>query len=288
VRPGRFYSTRFRSSDRRKQYGFLTTWELKPLSKITAAFSKKRLGRRSVGSIGRRVEKKKSGNRFRRGGSGSQEDGGKISEVLLADDGSIKARNYILATGGKSYPATGSTGDGYDFAYDMGHRIEKLKPALTPLKTAQTWAKKLSGVSLKRPKVTVLQNGKKIFSQTGELIFTHFGLSGPVILGMSLRIGELIESGPVALSINLLPENNLDRLNNDLRAMFVKIPIGRRRIRWPGSFLKISRRRFAKLPMSRPKRPSTILRAKSGGVWPRRYLICVWMWRVCRILRRGW
>ncbi len=153
-----------------------------------------------------------------------KKDGGKISEVLLADDGSIKARNYILATGGKSYPATGSTGDGYDFAYDMGHRIEKLKPALTPLKTAQTWAKKLSGVSLKRPKVTVLQNGKKIFSQTGELIFTHFGLSGPVILGMSLRIGELIESGPVALSINLLPENNLDRLNNDLRAMFVKNP----------------------------------------------------------------
>lgn len=148
----------------------------------------------------------------------------KISEIVLNDGDAIKAENYIIATGGKSYPATGSTGDGYNFAHDLGHRIEKLKSALVPLKTSQVWAKKLSGVSLKRSKITVEQGGKKIFYRIGEIIFTHFGLSGPAILGMSLRVGELMEKGPVVLSVCLLPESNHDKLEKDLLAMFSKNP----------------------------------------------------------------
>jgi predicted Rossmann fold flavoprotein len=153
-----------------------------------------------------------------------EKEDAKISKIILANNSTVVAENYIIATGGKSYPATGSTGDGYVFAHDLGHHIEKLKPALVPLKTAQAWAKKLSGVSLKRPKVTAWQNGKKIFDQTGEVIFTHFGVSGPAILGMSSRIGELLENGPVALSVDLIPESNRDRLEKELRLMFTKNP----------------------------------------------------------------
>ncbi len=156
--------------------------------------------------------------------SSIKKDESKILEIILSNGQAVRANNYILATGGKSYPATGSTGDGYEFAHDLGHRIEKLKPALVPLRTNQLWAKKLSGVSLKRSRITVLQSGKKIFTQSGEIIFTHFGLSGPAVLGMSLRVGELLEKGPVEFLVNLLPESNQDKLEKDLHAMFMKNP----------------------------------------------------------------
>ncbi|RLD33575.1 MAG: aminoacetone oxidase family FAD-binding enzyme, partial [Bacteroidetes bacterium] len=113
-------------------------------------------------------------------------------EHLIIDNNSITgvqvngqtlmAQKVILATGGKSYPATGSTGDGYQLAKKAGHSIVPPKPALVPLETEGVVAKKLQGLALKNVKISVWVNDKKAGEAFGEMLFTHFGLSGPIIL----------------------------------------------------------------------------------------------------------
>jgi len=162
--------------------------------------------------------------RFNSTVTGVKKENGSINQIILSGGEIVKAKNHIIATGGKSHPATGSTGEGYNWAHDLGHCIEKLKPALVPLKTKETWAKNLSGVSLKNAGIAVFQNGKKVFRDNGEILFAHFGLSGPAILGISGRVGELLEKGEVTISLNPLPESNLDALEKDLHAKFSKNP----------------------------------------------------------------
>lgn len=128
-----------------------------------------------------------------------------IENIILDSGEEIIAEYYIMATGGKSYLATGSVGDGYAWAKDLGHRIDVPAPALVPLLIKEGWVKDLSGLSLAAPEIAVFLNGKKQFAVIGECLFTHFGLSGPVILNASARIGKLQESGKVSLSINLFP-----------------------------------------------------------------------------------
>ena len=133
-----------------------------------------------------------------------------ISKIVSDDNQEYIAKNYIIATGGKTYPFTGSTGDGYKFAETLGHKIEKLKPALTPIKIKEEWVKKAQGLSLADAKLDIYLNQKKDFSVSGEIMFTHFGLSGPVILSISERVGDLLEKGNVKiyldLNSNLTPE----------------------------------------------------------------------------------
>ncbi len=131
------------------------------------------------------------------------------------------AEAVIIATGGVSYPATGSTGDGYRLAEEVGHTVISIRPSLVPLETAGDIAPRLQGLSLRNIKVKVFIDGKKRNEAFGEMLFTHFGLSGPIILTLSREVVDaLAQDKKVALSIDLKPaldESKLDaRLLRDL------------------------------------------------------------------------
>ena len=120
----------------------------------------------------------------------------------------------ILATGGASYPATGSTGDGFKFAKKLGHTITEILPALVPLETEEDFVKDLQGLSLKNVRVKLLADGKKISEQFGEMLFTHFGVSGPIILTLSRQAAKLLaEKKFVELEINLKPALTPEQLD---------------------------------------------------------------------------
>lgn len=142
----------------------------------------------------------------------------KILSVLTTNQKypEISADNFILATGGKSHPITGSTGDGYLLATSVGHTITPLSPALTPLKIKENWILKLQGLTLNNIKIDVYQNKKKQFEKSGDLLFTHFGISSPTILLISKRIGELLKNGEVKLKINLFPNYPIDQKLSEL------------------------------------------------------------------------
>jgi predicted Rossmann fold flavoprotein len=134
-----------------------------------------------------------------------QADNGKVRSVILKDGRTIDCDSIILATGGLSYPNTGSTGDGYKMAKSLGHTIRELRPSLVPLVTEEPWVKELQGLSLRNISISVLNNdGEKIYSDFGELLFTHFGVSGPVILSCSRHLIKYNYSG-VRLIIDLKP-----------------------------------------------------------------------------------
>ena len=130
----------------------------------------------------------------------------------------IGANRVIICTGGCSYPATGSTGDGYRLAEQAGHSIVPVRPALVPLETFGDVAGKLQGLSLKNINASVWVNGRKAKQEFGEMLFTHFGLSGPVILTLSrLVIDELIRKSRVEISVDLKPA--LDEVALDRRLL---------------------------------------------------------------------
>ncbi|UPA22853.1 NAD(P)/FAD-dependent oxidoreductase [Candidatus Peribacteria bacterium] len=129
---------------------------------------------------------------------------GKITGIVLAD-GKISARHYILATGGLSHPETGSTGDGFSWLSNLGHTVITPDPALVPVTLKDTWVKKVMGISLKNVQLTILQNGQKKAAAKGKMLFTHTGLSGPLVLNMSKQIGALLKEGEVLLSLDLFP-----------------------------------------------------------------------------------
>jgi predicted Rossmann fold flavoprotein len=116
------------------------------------------------------------------------------------------AENYIIATGGKSRPETGSTGDGFVWMREIGHSVEESDPALVPIKIKEDWVKKLSGLSFADVKLTSFQDNAKQEFKIGKLLFTHFGLSGPLVLNMSKNIAELFKYAPVTLQLDLYPE----------------------------------------------------------------------------------
>lgn len=142
---------------------------------------------------------------------------------LVTDKGEMPAEAVIVCTGGMSYPGTGSTGDGYGWAAQAGHSIIKPRPGLVPLTVEEAWVSELQGLSLKNVKaVACTDGGKRINEDFGEMLFTHFGLSGPIILSMSHDIGAYLYKNqlPVKIKIDLkpaLPEEKLDlRLQGDL------------------------------------------------------------------------
>jgi predicted Rossmann fold flavoprotein len=129
----------------------------------------------------------------------------KIDSVVLSDKKKYSAKNYLICTGGKSYPLSGSTGDAYSWLTSLGHTVVKPAPALTPLVLKQSWISDLEGLSLKNVNINVYQKDKKKDSRFGEALFTANGISGPIILDMSKSIGTLLENGSVELSIDFKP-----------------------------------------------------------------------------------
>ena len=148
-----------------------------------------------------------------------QEDG-QIKGVRYIKSGEeyyLTARSVILATGGKSYPATGSEGDGYTLARSTGHTISDVRPALVPLEIKGDVTKRLQGLTLKNVKAVVWVNGKKATEEFGELLFTHFGLSGPIILTLSRLVVDEIRAGKaLRISIDLKPALDEKKLDNRL------------------------------------------------------------------------
>ena len=128
---------------------------------------------------------------------------GRVCGVRLADGTRIEAAAVILATGGASYPATGSTGDGYALARAAGHTVTELFPALVPLVTSDEWVKDVQGLSLRNVRAMLYHAGKKGQDFFGEMLFTHFGVTGPIILQLSRRASELFAAGERALELRL-------------------------------------------------------------------------------------
>jgi hypothetical protein len=139
----------------------------------------------------------------------------KIESVKLKNE-TIFADNFILAVGGKTYPITGSTGDGYGWAKEAGHVIIEPNPSLVPIKIKEEWVKDLQGLSLRNISINIFQNNKKQDSKFGEMLFTHFGISGPIILDASKEIGELLKKGEVKIEIDLKPALDLSQLDRRL------------------------------------------------------------------------
>ena len=149
---------------------------------------------------------------------------GVLLGVRLADGAKLEADAVILATGGASYPATGSTGDGYAFAHAAGHTVTPIFPALIPLVTRESWVKDVQGLSLRNVRATLYHAGKKEQDFFGEMLFTHFGVTGPIILQLSRRASELLMEGKkdIELRLNLKPalthEKLRERVDRDFAA----------------------------------------------------------------------
>ena len=147
------------------------------------------------------------------------------AEEILAEDGSAKGVRLssgkelyvdavVIATGGISYPSTGSTGDGYRFARECGHKVTDLSPALVPMEVKEWYAKELMGLSLRNIEIRITDGKKKLYEEFGEMLFTHYGVTGPVILSASSIVGKKLREHPLALHIDLKPaltEEQLDK-----------------------------------------------------------------------------
>lgn len=138
----------------------------------------------------------------------------KVTGVGLEGGKYFPCDSVVIATGGVSYPSTGSTGDGYDFARTLGHTISPLKPSLVPLEVEEEWINELQGLSLRNINMTVFnQQNKKVYSDFGEMLFTHYGVSGPVVLSASSHMRN-IEREKYRMMIDLktaLSEEQLDK-----------------------------------------------------------------------------
>ncbi len=144
----------------------------------------------------------------------------KITGVKLATGEVITADHFILATGGTSHPETGSTGDAYAWLKAIGHTVMMPEPSLVPLAISDQWVKDLQGVTLADMKLTAFQDEKKIFSKKGRLLFTHFGISGPTVINMSKKVGELLKKGEVTLELDIFPSLDYSQLNSRIQKHF--------------------------------------------------------------------
>ena len=152
---------------------------------------------------------------------------------LLIDDGVVTgvvtdketyhADAVVIATGGKSYPATGSTGDGYMLAAQVGHTITDIRPSLVPIVTEESWVKDLMGISLRNVELSVVAKNKVQAKMFGEMMFTHFGITGPIVLSLSHTVGKLMRKkniGTIGLDINLKPALSPETLDKRLQKDF--------------------------------------------------------------------
>jgi len=137
-----------------------------------------------------------------------------VAGVLAKDGSKYYSDNVILATGGISYTSTGSTGDGHRIAEKSGHKVTELRASLIPLVCREEYAKKLQGLSLKNVRVSIFSGNKKVYDDSGEMMFTHYGVTGPLILSASGKCGDFLKKGELKLYIDLkmaLDEQQLDK-----------------------------------------------------------------------------
>lgn len=138
---------------------------------------------------------------------------------VRTESGEYRSRSVLIATGGKSYPQTGSTGDGYTFAKSAGHTVTKLEPSLIPLVCNEKYCADMMGLSLKNVTLSLYDGEKKIFSELGEMLFTHFGVSGPLVLSASSHI-EKMQPDRYSLKIDLKPGLTHQQLDARLQRDF--------------------------------------------------------------------
>lgn len=144
-----------------------------------------------------------------------QDADGAVCGLELSDGRKIEADAVILATGGLSYPSTGSTGDGMKMAGKLGHEIVSCSPALAPFETQQDWCRQLQGLTLKNVELSLMQGKKERYRGRGEMLFTHFGVSGPLVLTASSYLDGAGQK-TAALSLNLKPALNREQLDRRL------------------------------------------------------------------------
>lgn len=155
------------------------------------------------------------------------------AQEIIVEDGrvvAVKTKNEIypadavlIATGGKSYPATGSTGDGYNLANKLGHKVTDIRPSLVPVVTEEVWVKDLMGLSLRNVELSVVAKNKVQAKMFGEMMFTHFGITGPIVLSLSHTVGKLMRKkniGTIGLDINLKPALSVEKLDKRIQKDF--------------------------------------------------------------------
>lgn len=147
----------------------------------------------------------------------------KVNGVTLSDGTTLSADSVVLATGGMSYPVTGSTGDGYKIAKNLGHTVTEIKPSLVPLMCHEGFCSRLSGLSLKNVTLSVFEEEKKkpVFSEQGEMLFTHFGISGPLVLSASAYIRKMDKKKYKAV-IDLKPALSPEQLDKRILRDFTE------------------------------------------------------------------
>lgn len=155
------------------------------------------------------------------------------AQEIIVEDGrvvAVKTKNEIypadavlIATGGKSYPATGSTGDGYNLANKLGHKVTDIRPSLVPVVTEEVWVEDLMGLSLRNVELSVVAKNKVQAKMFGEMMFTHFGITGPIVLSLSHTVGKLMRKkniGTIGLDINLKPALSVEKLDKRIQKDF--------------------------------------------------------------------
>ena len=143
-----------------------------------------------------------------------------IKGVRLANGKKMTADAVVVATGGISYASTGSTGDGYRFARNCGHKVTELFPSLVPMEVKEWYAKELQGLSLKNIEIHITDGKKKLYDEFGEMLFTHYGVTGPVILSASSIVGKTLEKKELVLHIDLKPALTEEQLDKRLLREF--------------------------------------------------------------------
>ncbi len=140
-------------------------------------------------------------------------ENGRFTHLELAGRERVEGDACIVATGGLSYQSTGSTGDGYRFASECGHEIIPCMPSLVPMEVEESWARSLMGLSLRNVTVTLCQGKKRLYQELGEMLFTHYGVSGPLILSASSYVGNRLKTQALRLEIDLKPALNEEQLD---------------------------------------------------------------------------
>lgn len=137
----------------------------------------------------------------------------KFTGIVLKNGKKVSGDACVVATGGISYASTGSTGDGYCFAEKTGHKVTELYPSLVPMEVKEWYAKELQGLSLRNVRGTILDGKKKLYDEFGEMLFTHYGVSGPIIISASSVVGKKLQDKELTLQIDLKPALSREQLD---------------------------------------------------------------------------
>jgi len=147
-------------------------------------------------------------------------ENGKVVSVTTKNGEEISAKMFVVAAGGVAVPETGSTGDGFEMLKKIGHTISEPNPNIVPLTTDAKWVHNISGTTLSFATIRFKQGGKARVKKTGKILFTHFGISGPLILNSAYEVIELLDMGAVEASIDMFPDTEEDKLDRRVQSLF--------------------------------------------------------------------